>query len=186
MGKGAPKLMALREILLFPNRSLRQRARQNTRIDAATQRLLDDMFETMYAAQGIGLAAPQIGILLRIVVIDLKDAEDPQSLANPNPQPLALINPEVTWHSSEESRDEEGCLSLPGLCVPVQRPRRVELSYQDRDGVQRCLCADELLATCVQHEIDHLHGRLIIDHLPAAQRQKALKDYATLRQRGLE
>jgi peptide deformylase len=138
------------------------------------------MLETMYKAPGIGLAAPQIGILQRVIVVDVADKDE-------KPQPFAMANPEILWTSDETSVHNEGCLSLPDHYADVTRPKQVRLRYIDRDGEVRELDADNLLATCVQHEIDHLNGVLFIDHISLLKRnmimrklQKAKKSQETV------
>jgi peptide deformylase len=126
------------------------------------------MLETMYRAPGIGLAAPQIGVLQRIIVVDVADKDE-------KPQPFAMANPEILWKSDETSVHNEGCLSLPDHYADVTRPKQVRLRYIDRDGEVRELDADNLLATCVQHEIDHLNGVLFIDHISLLKRNMILR-----------
>jgi len=129
---------------------------------------MDDMLETMYKAPGIGLAAPQIGVLQRVIVVDVADKDE-------KPQPFAMANPEILWKSDETSVHNEGCLSLPDHYADVTRPKQVRLRYIDRDGEVRELDADNLLATCVQHEIDHLNGVLFIDHISLLKRNMILR-----------
>ena len=136
-----------------------------TEIDTDIMRLADDMLETMYDAPGIGLAAPQIGIMQRILVMDCeKDADA-------TPRPMVLLNPHVTWASDEMNTYEEGCLSIPEHYADVERPTTVKVSWLGLDGAQHEEQFDELWATCVQHEIDHLDGKLFIDYLKPLRRQ---------------
>ena len=154
--------MAKLDILTFPDPRLRNRARAVERVDARVQGIVDDMFETMYQAPGIGLAAIQVDVPLRIVVIDLSEDKN---------QPLCLINPEIIERSGEEQM-EEGCLSVPGFYETVTRAERVRARALNRDGDPFELDADGLLAVCIQHEIDHLDGRLFVDHISALKRQR--------------
>ena len=133
-------------------------------MDDATRALMQDMLETMYAAPGVGLAAPQIGVMKRILVMDVVKEDEGE------PQPYLMANPEVTWASEEVSTYEEGCLSIPDEFADVERPARVKVSYLDSDGQTQELDCDGLLATCVQHEIDHLDGKLFIDYLGPVKR----------------
>lgn len=165
--------MALLPILEYPHPNLRKVARRVERFDDELRRLVADMFETMYAAPGIGLAATQVDVHRRIAVVDVSEGKD---------QPLVLINAEILEASGVEEM-EEGCLSLPGLHEKVARKERVRVRYQDLDGIEHELDADGLLAVCIQHELDHLEGRLFIDHLSPLKRERALKKYEKLRRR---
>jgi peptide deformylase len=162
--------MSVRPIIILPDPKLRL-----VSTPVATPRslgkLIDDMFETMYDAPGIGLAAVQIGEPQRIVTIDVARQDEPK-------QPLALINPEVLWSSDEKSVYEEGCLSIPDYFEEVERPTKVRVRFQDRDGATCEIEADGLLATCLQHEIDHLEGKLFIDHISKLKRDRVLKKFA--------
>jgi peptide deformylase len=162
--------MAVLDILEVPDRRLTTRSALVERIDADLLRLLDDMLETMYAAPGIGLAAPQVGVLKRAFVADLGgDGE---------PAPIYLVNPEITWRSETSSVAEEGCLSLPKQFGEVSRFDQVRVHYLDRDGAAREIEAEGLLARCLQHEIDHLDGILFVDHLSALKRTLILRRLA--------
>jgi peptide deformylase len=154
--------MAKLDILTFPDPRLRNQARAVERVDDAVRRIVDDMLETMYAAPGIGLAAIQVDIPKRIVVIDISDDKQ---------DPLCLINPEILERSGEEQMDE-GCLSVPGFYETVTRAERVRVRALGRDGQPFELDTDGLLAVCIQHEIDHLDGRLFVDHISALKRQR--------------
>jgi peptide deformylase len=154
--------MAKLDILTFPDPRLRNTAHPVEAVDARVQRIVDDMFETMYAAPGIGLAAIQVNIPLRVIVIDVSEAND---------SPLCLINPEILERSGEEQMDE-GCLSVPGFYEPVTRAERIRVRALDRDGEPFELEADGLLAVCIQHEIDHLDGKLFVDYISALKRQR--------------
>lgn len=166
--------MAQLEILHFPDPRLRQRARLVERVDAALQRTLDDMFETMYAAPGIGLAATQVGIPKRMAVVDVSEEKNER---------LVLINPELV--AREGSCDsEEGCLSVPGYFDTVRRAERVGVRALDRDGKPFELEADGLLAICIQHEIDHLNGRLFVDYLSDLKRRRIRRQLEKARREG--
>lgn len=165
--------MALLPILQPPHPALRTRASAVQRIDDELRRLVADMFETMYKAPGIGLAAPQVGVGRRVVVLDIADGEERR--------PLTLINPEILWRSPERSTAEEGCLSLPEQFAEVTRPAAVRLRYRDREFAEQELAAEGLLARCVQHEIDHLDGILFVDHLSALRRNMILRKLAKTR-----
>jgi peptide deformylase len=157
--------MALLQILEFPDPRLRTRAQPVTQVDAALRTLIDDMFETMYAAPGIGLAATQVNVAKRVLVIDLSERRD---------QPLALINPEILERSGIEET-EEGCLSVPGYFDKVTRAEKIRVRALDRDGEQIEFEADGLLAVCIQHEIDHLDGKLFVDYLSELKRTRIRK-----------
>lgn len=154
--------MAKLDILTFPDPRLRNKARPVVRVDAQVQRIVDDMLETMYAAPGIGLAAIQVNIPLRIVVIDVSESND---------KPLCLINPELLEHSGEAEMDE-GCLSVPGFYESVTRAARIKVRALDRQGQPMEIDTDGLLAVCIQHEIDHLDGKLFVDYVSALKRQR--------------
>jgi peptide deformylase len=163
--------MAVRRILIAPHPLLKLRARPVETVDAEVRALMDDMLETMYRAPGIGLAAPQVGVSRRIVVVDLAKEDQPRA-------PLRLVNPEITWRSEEEVVMEEGCLSLPEQFAEIGRPAAVRLRYLDETGAERTLEADGLLARCLQHEVDHLDGILFVDHLSALKRNIILRKLA--------
>ena len=160
--------MTIRPILVIPDDKLRQKTERIETIDAELQQLIDDMFETMYAAPGIGLAAPQIGVMKRLTVVDVSKRDGEQA-------PLALINPEITWESEDLSVYEEGCLSIPDYYEEVERPAKVRVSFTDRDGKTQEIEAEGVLATCIQHEIDHLDGILFIDHISKLKRDMVWK-----------
>jgi peptide deformylase len=162
--------MAVLDILEVPDRRLTTRSAPVERIDEELLRLLDDMLETMYAAPGIGLAAPQVGVLKRAFVADLGgDGER---------APIYVINPEITWRSETTNVAEEGCLSLPKQFGEVARFDQVRVRYQDREGAAREIAAEGLLARCLQHEIDHLNGILFVDHLSTLKRTLILRKLA--------
>lgn len=165
--------MALLPIIEYPHPGLRKVALRVEEFDDALRALVADMFETMYAAPGIGLAATQVDVQRRVAVVDVSESKD---------QPLVLINAEIVEASGVEEM-EEGCLSIPGIHEKVARKAKVKVRYQDLNGVTRELEADGLLAVCIQHELDHLEGRLFIDHLSPLKRERALKKYEKLRRR---
>jgi peptide deformylase len=157
--------MALKTILEFPDPRLRTRAQPVTRFDAGLHRLVDDLFETMYAAPGIGLAATQVDVHQRVIVIDVSEAHN---------DPLLLINPEIIAREGEAS-GEEGCLSVPGIFDAVKRAAQVRVRAQDRTGQVLERDCDELLAVCIQHEMDHLDGKLFVDYLSNLKRERIRK-----------
>jgi len=154
--------MAKLPILTFPNPRLRNKAQPVREVDAGVRRLVDDMFETMYAASGIGLAAIQVDVPLRVVVTDISERHD---------SPLCLINPEILEREGNEQM-EEGCLSVPGFFETVSRAERVRVRALDRDGRPFEIATDGLLAVCIQHEIDHLDGKLFVDYISSLKRQR--------------
>ncbi|MGD0418763.1 MAG: peptide deformylase [Xanthobacteraceae bacterium] len=162
--------MALREILKLPDKRLRLVSEPVKRIDAGIRALVEDMFETMYGAPGIGLAGVQIGVAKRVVVMDLSKKEDAH-------KPLVFINPEITWESKEKSTHEEGCLSIPEYYEDVERPNEVKVKYLDLEGKTHEITAKGLFATCVQHEIDHINGVLFIDHISKLKRDRVTKKF---------
>ncbi len=160
--------MAVREVLVAPDPRLKVKAKPVGKVDAAVRALMDDMVETMYAANGIGLAAPQIGVSKRIVVMDLAREGEPAT-------PRKFVDPEIVWSSEETVPCEEGCLSVPDQYAEVERPKQVRVRYRDEnDKVQEIDC-DGLLAVCIQHEMDHLEGVLFVDHLSALKRRMILR-----------
>ncbi|MFZ8897452.1 MAG: peptide deformylase [Alphaproteobacteria bacterium] len=154
-------------IVIAPDRRLKTRCKPIDKVDDSVRRRLDEMLVTMYEAPGIGLAGPQIGDERRLVVIDVAREGD-------QPDPMKLVNPEVTWFSDEMCVMSEGCLSIPDVYYDVKRPERVKFTYLDETGTEREQEADGLLARCVQHEIDHLNGILFIDHVSMLKRNMAL------------
>jgi peptide deformylase len=171
--------MALRDILILPDKRLRQVSEPVKKIDAGIRKLVEDMFETMYGAPGIGLAAIQVGAPKRVVTLDLAKKEEPRS-------PQVFINPEIVWSSSEKATYEEGCLSIPEYYGDVERPAQVKVKYLDLEGAAKELEANGLLATCLQHEIDHLNGVLFIDHLSKLKRDRVLKKFTKAAKRAAE
>ncbi len=162
--------MAKRPILLLPDARLRAVADPIVEIDDSIKQLAQDMLETMYAAPGIGLAAPQVGELRRIVVMDLAKEEEPAD-------PIVMINPEILSFSEETVVTEEGCLSIPELYYEVERPAEVTVRYTDLEGKTIERAAGERLAICIQHELDHLDGVLYIDYLSRLKRDRVLKKF---------
>lgn len=165
--------MARLPILEFPDPRLRTKAKPVAGVDDAVRRLIDDMFETMYAAPGIGLAATQVNVPQRILVLDVSEAHD---------QPLALVNPEIVARDGIEE-SEEGCLSVPGIYETVQRADQIRVRALDRDGKQIEFDASGLLAVCIQHEIDHLDGKLFVDYLSDLKRTRIRKKLEKERER---
>ena len=160
--------MAKKQILTIPDPLLRKVSEPVTSVNTEVKNLMDDMLETMYAAPGIGLAAVQVGVLKRIIVIDLsKDGQ--------KKNPLFIVNPEITFKSDELISYEEGCLSIPNQFAEVKRPSSCKVNFLDYDGKKREINADGLLATCIQHEVDHLNGVLFIDHLSKLKKDLILK-----------
>ncbi|QIG50047.1 peptide deformylase [Nordella sp. HKS 07] len=163
--------MAKRDLIILPDPLLRTVSKPVKTVDTATRKLMDDMLETMYEAPGIGLAAVQIGVPQRVVVIDVsKEGEERQ--------PLFLVNPEISWSSDEESDYEEGCLSIPEFYDMVTRPKEVTVRYLDRQGEAREMQCGGVLATCVQHEVDHLNGVLFIDYISKLKRDRVVRKFA--------
>ena len=160
--------MALREILIVPDPILKQVSKPVETVDDDLRALMDDMLETMYAAPGIGLAAVQVGVPQRVIVMDLAREGEP-------PAPRYFVNPEILWASEETLPYEEGCLSVPEIFDEVERPARVKLRYLNYQGEQVEEDADGLFAVCIQHEMDHLDGVLFIDHLSRLKREQAIK-----------
>ena len=153
-------------ILEFPDARLRTRAKPVAQVDADIRRLIDDMLETMYAAPGIGLAATQVDRHIQLIVMDLSEEKN---------QPLVFINPTVTTLTDEKAPYDEGCLSVPGIYEIVERPSRVRIEALGRDGQPLVMEADGLLAVCIQHELDHLNGKLFVDYLSALKRERIKK-----------
>jgi len=161
--------MAKLPIITLPDPMLRKLSKPVESVDEELRRLADDMLETMYAAPGVGLAAIQVGVPRRLVVLDVADEE--------KPQPLVLFNPEIVTLSSQTRVHDEGCLSIPDFRVEIERPASLTLRYVDRDGVPREMDADGLLATAIQHEINHLDGKLIIDFLSPLKRDMVVRKF---------
>ena len=160
--------MTVKKILVEPNKLLREVSRPIKEVNKEIQLLMDDMLETMYSANGIGLAAIQIGVPKNLIVIDLMTKEKKKN-------PMFFVNPKIVKKSTKMSKYEEGCLSIPNLFAQVQRPSECEVEYLDYEGRKKILKASGLLATCIQHEIDHLKGILFIDYLSKLKRDIILK-----------
>ena len=160
--------MAIMEIFEVPHPLLRQKSKPVKRIDAEILKLLDDMLDTMYLAPGVGLAAPQVGHLKRMLVLDASSKDEEK-------HPMFVINPEILWKSDETNDFEEGCLSVPNQFATVTRPKRIKVRYLDRDGTEHTIEADGFLATILQHEIDHLDGKIFTDYLSPLKRRMLLR-----------
>jgi peptide deformylase len=163
--------MALREILILPDKRLRLVSEPVSKVTAEIRTLVEDMFETMYDAPGIGLAAIQVGVPKRVVIMDLAHKKGDKA-------PQVFINPEIVSSSEEQSSYEEGCLSIPEINEEVKRPAKVRFRYLDLDGKPHEAQAEGLFATCIQHEIDHTNGVLFIDHLSKLKRDRIVKKFA--------
>ena len=163
--------MSIRPLVILPDSQLRLVSAEVTTFDGKLEKLVEDMFETMYDAPGIGLAAIQIGVPQRVVTMDISGKDE-------EPEPRVFINPKIVWESEELSSYEEGCLSIPEYYEEVERPDRVRVTYQTQKGDTQEIEADGLLATCLQHEIDHLNGVLFIDYLSKLKRDRVIKKFA--------
>jgi peptide deformylase len=170
--------MAKLDIIIAPDPRLKLKCAPVARVDAAVRKLMDDMLETMYAAPGIGLAAPQVGVTKRLIVVDAAAKGQP-------PQPYRMADPEIVWASDEDNVYNEGCLSLPEHYADVVRPKAVRVRYLDHENELRELEADDLLATCVQHEMDHLDGILFVDHISALKRNMILRKLLKAKRSGV-
>jgi len=162
--------MALRPIIILPDKKLRSKSAAVGKITPDIRKLVEDMFETMYDAPGIGLAAIQVGVAKRVVTMDICKAEGEK-------EPRVFINPEILWSSDDKSTYEEGCLSIPEIHEDVDRPARVKIKFLDLDGKPHEEEANGLYATCIQHEIDHLNGVLFIDHISKLKRDRIIKKF---------
>jgi peptide deformylase len=162
--------MAVRDILIIPDKRLRLKSEAVKAVDKPLCALINDMFETMYAAPGIGLAAVQIGVPRRVITIDLAKKDEPK-------EPQIFINPEVIWASDEKATYEEGCLSIPEYYEEVERSKAVKVKFLDLDLKPQEIEAEGLLATCLQHEIDHINGVLFIDHISKLKRDMVMKKF---------
>jgi peptide deformylase len=171
--------MARRDILILPDKRLRLVSKPVGKITAEIKTLVEDMFETMYDAPGIGLAAIQVGVPKRVVTMDLSKKEG-------EPEPRVFIDPEIVWASDELSVYEEGCLSIPEIHEDVERPAKVRFKYLDLDGKSQETEAEGLFATCIQHEVDHLNGVLFIDHISKLKRDRIVKKFTKAAKRAEE
>ena len=160
--------MSKKKIVIEPDPILRKKSQSFEKVDKEVQRLMDDMLETMYSAPGIGLAAVQVGILKRAIVIDISKQDEEK-------KPIFLINPEIIYKSEKTSVYEEGCLSLPGHFAEIERPTECHIRYIDYFGKRKELKADGLLSTCLQHEVDHLNGVLFVDYLSKLKKDMIIK-----------
>ena len=160
--------MSIREIITVPDEILKKVSDPIEKVGVNEKKLIDDLFETMYNSNGIGLAAVQVGILKRILVVDVSNKDEKK-------QPLVLVNPVIKNLSDETSIYEEGCLSIPETFIEIERPKTCEVDYIDEKGKKKTLRCDGLLSTCVQHEINHLDGKLIIDHLSKLKKDFIIK-----------
>ncbi|WP_294644436.1 peptide deformylase [uncultured Aureimonas sp.] len=170
--------MSVKPLVILPDPILRRASEPVSRVDDALKRFTDDMLETMYDAPGIGLAAIQVGEPLRIVTIDLSKEDDPEKA------PQVFLNPEILTSSDERSVYEEGCLSIPDYYAEVERPAKVTVRYLGLDGKTHEIEADGLLATCLQHEIDHLNGVLFIDYISKLKRDMVIRKFSKASKRG--
>jgi peptide deformylase len=161
------------DIITIPDRKLRMTSAPVERVDDNTRRFLDEMLATMYAADGLGLAAIQVGEPRRLITIDVARREDEKA----PPRPMFLVNPEILWTSDETAVYGEGCLSIPEYYADVERPARVRVAYVDRDGKEKEIEANGVLAVCLQHEIDHLDGKLFIDYLSKLKRDMVVRKF---------
>lgn len=169
--------MARLPILVAPDPRLKAKAVNVDKVDAEIRQLMDDMMETMHGANGIGLAAPQVGVKKRVLVMDIAKEDE-------EPNPIFMANPEIVWASDEDETHEEGCLSLPEQFAEVVRPKAVRVRYLDHENEIREMDATGMLAICVQHEMDHLEGTLFVDHISALKRNMILRKLTKAR-RGL-
>ncbi len=165
--------MSILPIILLPDPVLRLKAAAVERVDADLLRLADDMLETMYAAPGIGLAAPQVNVSRRLIVLDVGGADSNEDERHP----LVMINPQIVKVGGEQRVYEEGCLSIPDVKVEIERPVTIEVTFLDREGKRQTRAAEGLLATAIQHEVDHLDGRLIIDFLSRLKRDIVVRRF---------
>jgi peptide deformylase len=166
--------MAVQPLVIAPDPRLKKICAPVDAVDEDTQRLARDMLDTMYKAPGIGLAACQIGVLRQVLVMDCAGKDQP-------PEPMVMVNPKITWTSTEVATYEEGCLSIPDIYHDVERPERVTVAYTDLEGTEQTVEYGGLWATCVQHEIDHLNGKLFIDHLSTLRRNMILRKMRKLK-----
>lgn len=166
--------MAVLPIITAPDPRLKVTCEPVAKVDKTIARLMDNMLDTMYLAPGIGLAAPQVGVTKRVLVVDVSPKDGPR-------EPIRMANPEIVWHSEELAVYEEGCLSLPDQYADVERPEKIRFRYLDEKGVLQEREAEGLLATCIQHELDHLEGIIFVDHLSALKRRMILRKLMKLK-----
>ena len=165
--------MTIQKILTEPNKILREKSLRVENVDKDIQRLMDDMLETLYAAPGIGLAAIQVGVAKRVIVMDI--SRDRNKDKEPKKNPMYFVNPEIVWKSEDKFTYEEGCLSVPNQFAEIDRPKQCHVRHLDYNGQPQELKADGLLSTCIQHEIDHLEGILFIDYLSKLKKEMIIK-----------
>jgi len=163
--------MTIRKILTEPNKILREKSLRVENVNKDIQQLMDDMLETLYAAPGIGLAAIQVGVAKRVIVMDISRDKDKE----PKKNPMYFVNPEIVWKSEDKFTYEEGCLSVPNQFAEIDRPKQCHVKHLDYNGHPQELKADGLLSTCIQHEIDHLEGILFIDYLSKLKKEMIIK-----------
>ena len=163
--------MTIQKILTEPNKILREKSLKVENVDQDIQRLMDDMLETLYAAPGIGLAVIQVGVAKRVIVMDVSRDKDEE----PKKNPMYFVNPEIIWKSKDKFTYEEGCLSVPNQFAEIDRPKQCHVKHLDYNGSPQELKAEGLLATCIQHEIDHLEGILFIDYLSKLKKEMIIK-----------
>lgn len=169
--------MTERRILIAPDPELKRPSEPAERVDDAIRRLMDDMLESMYAANGVGLAAPQIGVLKQVIVVDVSPPKE-------RGKAFKMVNPEIVWRSDDAVSGEEGCLSLPDHYADVVRPSRIRVTYRDENDAEQTLEADGLLARCIQHECDHLNGILFVDHISSLKRNVILRKLSKAKRHG--
>lgn len=168
--------MTVLPLVVAPDPRLEIKSKPVEKVDDELRRFMDDMLETMYASNGIGLAAVQVGVHKRILVMDVARGSDRyEGSETGKSEPLFLVNPEIIYESEEHNVYEEGCLSFPGQYAEVERPKKVKVKYLDYHGKEQVMDADELLATCVQHEIDHLNGVVFVDHISKLKRDMIIR-----------
>ncbi len=172
--------MTKREIITLPDPLLRKASAPVERVDDELRALIDDMLETMYDAPGIGLAAVQIAVPRRLIVMDIKYRKPDEEGGEVAPEPIAMVNPEIVSLGEEMRLHEEGCLSIPEFYAEVERPSQVTVRYLDREGKQQERVCEDILATVVQHEVDHLNGKLFIDYISRLKRDRVIKKFVKL------
>jgi len=185
--------MTIQKILTVPNKILREKSLRVENVDKDIQRLMDDMLETLYAAPGIGLAAIQVGVAKRVIVMDIsrsrndigRDKDDINKNKEPK-NPMYFVNPEIVWKSEDKFTYEEGCLSVPNQFAEIDRPKQCHVKYLDYNGQPQELKADGLLSTCIQHEIDHLEGILFIDYLSKLKKEMIIKKLSKQKKENVE
>ena len=176
--------MTVRKIITEPNKILREKSLRVENVDQDIKKLMDDMLETLYAAPGIGLAAIQVGVAKRVIVTDIN--RDRNTDKEPKKDPMYFVNPEITWKSEDKFTYEEGCLSVPNQFAEIDRAKQCHVKYLDYNGNPQELNADGLLATCIQHEIDHLEGILFIDYLSKLKKEMIIKKLSKQKKENVE